>query len=376
MFKRGLLAAGLISAGMSTASAVPYGFIDARSVGMGNTSVATGSITTAAISNPAMLSINENDDTFALLVPAVGIQAIDNGGMVDLIDEFQAYQDQTPATTASVQGMIDTSTALSGTSLVANAAANAALVYAGDSFSMAFSYRGTGQAGVGYTETVAGNAGTLTAPQGQVDALGFTTQELGISFATKMELMGVDVAIGVTPKTVQVDSVTFSQAIDVVDTDDVISDAVESDLGSFTTVDAGLAIQLAESFTVGLVAKNLIEETVTDGVNTFDFDTHMRAGVSYHNSFFTLAADMDLTEIDPITVNDSASKMMAVGMEFDVVDILQLRVGYQTNMASGADDPDLLSAGIGLWLGFHLDAAVVVGEDDSLGAFVQTGFRF
>ncbi|MCW8955801.1 MAG: conjugal transfer protein TraF, partial [Gammaproteobacteria bacterium] len=73
---------------------------------------------------------------------------------------------------------------------------------------------------------------------------------------------------------------------------------------------------------------------------------------------------------------EDPTQMMSFGAEFDVFDILQLRAGYQTNMASGATDPDLISAGVGLWLGFNLDIAAVVAEDSSYGVFVQTGFRF
>ena len=68
--------------------------------------------------------------------------------------------------------------------------------------------------------------------------------------------------------------------------------------------------------------------------------------------------------------------MFSVGAELNTFEVFQLRAGYQTNTASGSNDPDLLSFGVGLWLGFHLDAAVVVGDDSSFGGFVQTGFRF
>ncbi|HEY9051580.1 MAG TPA: conjugal transfer protein TraF, partial [Gammaproteobacteria bacterium] len=67
MMNKSLIAAGLFAAGMSSAYAAPYGFFDARSVAMGNVSVATGNVTTAAFSNPAMLAINENKDSFAFL---------------------------------------------------------------------------------------------------------------------------------------------------------------------------------------------------------------------------------------------------------------------------------------------------------------------
>ena len=130
------------------------------------------------------------------------------------------------------------------------------------------------------------------------------------------------------------------------------------------------------------MAKNLMTESFTSRVPNpdgnpykFDFDTQLRAGAAYRNGFMTLAADMDLNERKPLSFEDP-SKMLALGVEFNVFDFLQLRAGYQTNMASAATEPNLLSAGFGLWLGFHLDAAAVVGSDSSLGAMVQLGFRF
>lgn len=89
----------------------------------------------------------------------------------------------------------------------------------------------------------------------------------------------------------------------------------------------------------------------------------------------TLAADMDLTERKPI-LTENPSKSMSIGAEFDAFNTVQIRAGYQTNLASGSTDPDLLSVGLGLWLGFNLDVAVVAGEDSSLGGFIQTGFHF
>jgi len=383
MLKRKLLTAGLLMAATTTASAAPYGFFDARSVAMGNASVATGNLTTAALSNPAMLMVNESDDTFALLIPAIGIQAVDSGGISDLIDDYQALEANA---TDTVQTVADINVILNkldaaNTFVGVNANVNAVMAYAGDSFSAALSFKGAANA------TARVNVTQLavfpgTEPAGTLDALGVATQELGVSLATEFSVLGMDLSVGVTPKTVQVDLVTLTANLDTVDVADVADDAIETDLGSFTTMDAGVALGVTDSLTVGLVAKNIMEESVTNGVNTFNFDKHLRAGVSYHNEFLTIAADMDLTEIDPPTTSNAdfavgnPSKMAALGVEFDLGDIVQLRAGYQTNMASGSTDPDLLSAGIGLWLGFHLDAAVVVGEDSSLGAFVQTGFRF
>jgi len=385
MHKRKLLTAGLLMAATTTASAIPYGFFDARSVAMGNVSVATGNIATAALSNPAMMSVNESSDSFALLFPAIGIQAADNGGIADLIDDYQVLEAN--AITGGAQTVADLNAILTklddpNTFVGLNGNISAVLAYAGDDYSVALSYRGVvdATARVNVTQLAVLPA---TQPAATLDAFGVAVQEIGVSFATEVSLFGMDISVGVTPKTVQVDLMTLNGVdLNTADLGDSVSDSVETNLGSFTTFDAGVAIGLTDGITVGLVAKNIMEESLTDGTNTFNFGKQLRAGVAYHNELLTIAADMDLTETDlPTSTNanyalGNASKTAALGIEVDLGDIVQLRAGYQTNMANGATTPDLLSVGVGLWLGFHLDIAAVVGEDSSFGAFVQTGFRF
>lgn len=381
MFRKTLVAASLIAASVSTASAAPYGFFDARSVAMGNTSVATGGLSTAAFANPAMLAINESDDTFALILPAFGVQAIDNGGVVDNLDEFQALYDQwDPASPdLTLLDQLDTLAAESqGDSLIGNATINTALVYSGDSFSIAASFRAYGQASAGVDNYVSADPAIPSLPTADFIVIGYVAQEVAVSIASSFKFLGMKIAWGVTPKTVSLESIDSIVGIDLADTSNII-DFTAEDLGSFSTVDAGLVIQVFDSLSAGIVAKNLIEESVTtNSLNELNFNTQLRAGVSYHNDWVTIAADMDLVENDPISPStfEDPSQMMAVGAEFDVFDILQLRAGYQTNIASGATEPDLISAGVGLWLGFNLDISAVVAEDSSYGVFVQSGFRF
>ena len=390
MFRKSLVAASLIAASVSTASAASYGFFDARSVAMGNTSVATGGLSTAAFANPAMLAINESDDTFALIFPAIGIQFVDNGGMIDKVDDFQALVDQFNAATteAEAQAVFNQLDALAadaeGDTLIGNASVNAALVYGGDSFSIAASFRGYGQASAGMDNYTSGNFDYFIPANNQLPsadfiALGYAAQEVGVSIASDFKFLGMKIAWGVTPKSVTVDAIEWSQTIDIVDTADV-ADTTAENLGSFVTLDAGMVIQIFDSLSAGVVAKNLVEKSfvTTVGGNEINFNTQLRAGVSYHNDWVTLAADMDLAENDPIspTSYEDPTQMMSFGAEFDAFDILQLRAGYQTNIASGSTDPDLISAGVGLWLGFNLDIAAVVAEDSSYGVFVQSGFRF
>ena len=401
MKKRSLLFSGLMLASMTNAHALPYGFSDARSVAMGNVSVATGGVTTAAFSNPAMLMVNETDDTFALHI-GVGAVFIEDGGITDDIDDFQAIEDQiaavdmTDTSLANQQVLLNALNAqvqvinnLDGDSLLGRGAPNVALVYGGDSFSVAVTASGEAYASGAVSNVNASPlvladlvddfaGGVLTEnPTADLEAVGVITQEVGVSIATNATVLGMDVSFGIKPKVVSAEAITFRQAIDTVDVEDIIDDSTK-DLGSFTTIDAGVAIGVTESIRVGMVAKNLISETLTVDTNGFnkdiDFETQLRVGVAYNTSFMTVAADMDLIETDPILVED-ANKMLALGVELNAFDYVQLRAGYQKNMASGASADDLISAGIGLWLGFNLDIAAVVSED-SVGAFVQTGFRF
>lgn len=363
MIKRSLLTAGLIATSLSNVHALPYGFFDARSVAMGNVSVATGGITTAALSNPGMLSVNENNDSYALLLPAIGVQAIDDGNVIDLVDEFQA--------TNNNFRQVEILNELEGASVIAAVIPNVAFVSSGENFTWGITVRADAvvSAGLRNVDT------NILDPDADVEAIGVAITEIGVPLGTDFSFAGMQLSVGITPRFVQVDAIEYSQSIKTSDIDD-IQDEDSQDLGSFTTFDAGIALNVIDTFRVGLVAKNLLEESkVTLNGTKIDFDTHLRVGAAFDAGFMTIAADMDLTERDPIAF-ENPSKALSVGAEFDALSIMQLRFGYQSNLASGATDPDLYSVGLGFWLGFNLDVAVVAGDDSSYGAFIQTGFHF
>jgi len=375
MMKRSLLTAGLIAASLSNVHALPYGFYDARSVGMGNVSVATGGITTAAFSNPGMLSVNENSDKFALLLPAIGVQVIEDGDIINLVDEFQLLFDGGDPNDAP--RMLEILNELDGDSLVAAVIPNAAFVYSGESITWGVTLRSN----VVVSSKITDVSLVLPNPNAITRNLGVAITEVGIPIGTDFSFAGMKIGVGVTPRYVQVNAIEYVEFLSEASFDD-IKDRDTQDLGSFSTFDAGVTLNIIDTFRVGFVAKNLIEGSKTTSPtllepngSTINFDTQYRVGASFDGGFFTLAADMDLNERKPIGF-ENPSQSLSVGAEFDAFSIAQLRVGYQTNMASGATDPDLLSVGVGFWLGFNLDVALVAGEDSSYGAFVQTGFHF
>lgn len=200
---------------------------------------------------------------------------------------------------------------------------------------------------------------------------GAVISEVGISLAHKFESLG-GLSIGITPKSIKVD--TFDSAIG-------IDTVVDIDNGrksySDTNIDVGLAMKLTENIKVGLVAKNIIsKEYKTILNNTVKLEPQYRAGVAYQNDWVLLSADLDLTENEGFGF-ESKSKNAAIGVELDLWDTLQFRAGYSQNLSNDtAADDGIASVGIGISpFGVHIDLAVASNDSGIQGGF-QLGFKF
>ncbi len=212
---------------------------------------------------------------------------------------------------------------------------------------------------------------------------GVIATEYGLSLAKKFWWFDRKVSIGIKPKMVDLQAFTYRESIRTIDgLDSVFDQGKKSDLGTFTSFDLGAAIDLSDSFRLGLNIRNLLTDEFELGGQTLNFDTNARIGVAYYNRYLTLAVDYDLTENKPLLANEVFdglnTQYLAVGAEFNVFDFAQLRIGARKNVASGISDSakdTALTAGIGFWLGFNLDVAATF-TDNSVGAFLQTGFRF
>ena len=84
-----LAASVAILLGAAQASAIPFNAFDARSMAMGGTGVATAGSDSAALFNPALLSIARYSDDFTLILPAVGFHVADPEELAGSIDKFQ-----------------------------------------------------------------------------------------------------------------------------------------------------------------------------------------------------------------------------------------------------------------------------------------------
>jgi len=381
VIKSGFYATALTVISQSVIAA-PFAY-EARSLGMGNIGVATADIATAPFANPAMLSFQKSDDDFSLLLGMGGFFS-DNDGMIENIDRFQAAEAVGDTTT-----MLWEAQQLDGKVISPELSGVLSMGFSGETYSMSVSARTDVIVSGGMTNIATTPLEVVNPAFNILNIIGARTTEVGFSISRDFEFMERKMSIGITPKIVSAEAVGFSESIISTATglNDLVDNAVQ-DLGSFTTFDVGVVVEVSDHIQLGLVAKNLITDemtfsTITGSPATLSFDTQLKAGVAYSNDFLTAGVDLDLIENDSMlsagAFSGAKRQNLSVGVELNAFDFVQLRLGMIKNIASGISDGDkqtITTAGIGLWLGFNLDIAVMSGEGDSLGAFVQTGFKF
>jgi hypothetical protein len=382
----------------SAASAAPFTF-DARSLGMGGANTANATLQNAAWANPSMLTRQPLEDDFALLI-GVGAFLRDDEDLVGDVEDFQdadeARQDAIDASDpggvlSALDDMYTTINGIDGKIIAPEASLLLAVGIAFDSFSMAISAR---------TDLIAGGTVTdlscdarqpgcdpteiLSDQYNILNIEGVQSTEIAVSFAKDFELAGQRVSVGIKPKVVDLQSFSFEESILTVSTEgtDILDKKNNADLGKLASIDVGFAYDLTDSMVLGLNIRNLIAKAYDLGDNTLNYSPEWQIGVAYDNSFMTLAADYDLTTNTPLLANDAFTALdrqdLKVGAEFRAGPYVALRVGASKNLAP--DIPDgaqevRYTAGIGFWLGFNLDIAVVA-NDGSLGGILQTGFSF
>ena len=387
-YKR-ILSAVVLMLVAHTAQAIPFA-IEARSLGMGNVRVATADIATAPFANPGMLSFQPSRDDFSLLV-GIGALLNDPDGLVDKIDEFQSAYNAgtaTPPNPAELSRALSIAQSMAGDVIAPETTLAVSTGFSGKKWAMAVSARADAIA-AGTVTDIAQTLPELNDPTKNVLTIeGILTTELGLSVARNFQVLGQKIAVGLKPKYVTVDNAFIRESITTVDTGlgDLLDDNNTLDLGDFTTLDLGIVMGLTKHTQLGLVASNLVAHEINFINSSGDpaklsFDTQARLGIAYRTDLLTLGADVDLIANDALltTQNFQAlkSQYVSLGGEFNFK-VVQLRVGVQKNIADeiadAAKDP-MYTAGVGFWLGFNLDLAVV-SRNDSLGGFLQTGFRF
>lgn len=177
-------------------------------------------------------------------------------------------------------------------------------------------------------------------------------------------------AIGFNIKYIQA-SVFSSNPGDILifnkDSGDIVKDLdnYKKDSSNFA-VDAGILYQPVSWLKIGAVGKYLNSpEFDRPGGGKVKVKPQARAGVAL-NPFetLTLAADIDLTENETMNPNYK-SRNLALGLEWDILKFLALRVGAYKNLAE-SDISHVYTAGLGLnlWL-IRLDVSAAMSSDKS-----------
>ncbi|EAA7344139.1 type IX secretion system membrane protein PorP/SprF [Salmonella enterica subsp. enterica serovar Oranienburg] len=373
-------------------------YFEARNDAMGGTGVASSHYGVAPLANPALLTKHDSSDDISLLLPSVGAQLSDPDDISNKADDVKADWDAFDRAVDSNYGVKQAAGNLKRRlqefrNIHADAQAGVSAVAAmpNDTLPFALMIKSYGTANVDgkvsdadldYLEKVAN--GTIT----NVDKNALTSRaygraavisDIGISFAKELETAGQKWSLGLTPKYQRVDLFNYNVTVQDYDKNDFDSDQYHSTKNGFNA-DIGAYTDLNSNWTVGLVVQNIVPRSIdskeVNGVaETFKIRPQATTGVSWHNSLFTTALDVDLTPASGFT-SDNKRQFASVGAEFNAWKWAQLRAGYRQNMASDSGSAFTAGVGISPFDVVHLDVSGLIGTDHDYGAIAQLQFTF
>ena len=203
--------------------------------------------------------------------------------------------------------------------------------------------------------------------------------DYGVAVARQFDLGGVPVSVGVTPKLQKTWLYNYTVSIYDFNSDDINSSRYRNDDTGFN-VDAGLAADFGEHWTVGLSGQNLFSRDIDTkevaGVrDTYQIRPLVTAGVAWQNDLLTLSADGDLTETKGFK-SEEKSQYVGVGAEVRPLDWLAVRAGYRADVKD--NDSNVFTGGVGFapFNRVHLDLMGLYGEDETWGAGAQVSVTF
>lgn len=399
-----LLVSGVILMGAGTATALPFAPADVRAAGMGGTGVASARSASAGLFNPALLSAQRESDSFQFALGA-GVLAADEDELFDQTDAIGFRFDALDAALAA-NNVVNIGSESSALVQQLNAINNDDLLL-GASAGVGV---GVPKASLGFGVTVSANAHVDAAPRlgatdigalldladnGQMDdpqyaakvagntfqtdstaeSTGIIVSEIAVALSHRLELAsGAVLALGITPKAVDVTTYRYEERIDNFNDNNIDSANVEK-VDSHVDLDVGAVYRpTADSlWQYGITAHNLADQSYTTVATLYSpprritVNTQLRVGAARLTERSTLAIDLDLLENDGVAA-DGATQFLALGAEYDLK-YLQLRAGYRANLAN-SDVADVASAGLGLG---PVDITAVAGGN-TLGAYLNIGF--
>lgn len=396
-----------------------YGIFDARTHAFAGTAIAIADVNQGHFYNPALLAFHEGDEDRSqdgrhyLPVSAhlsesakTAADAIDSGLEDRLSSAVEAFNQAPSADAARFgeetaldlrQAMLD----LKDTNLYADAFAGYAITQPGDREGGAF-YIGSRLFGGGtsriedddlallddyldlmrylYTDGSSGTQhpelynmdGSLLDPSDEIlssaAAQVAIVTEAGVAGGKQFTFLNQVVALGITPKVVQVklfDEQWQREADGYYRSDARITK-------HFFSLDVGLAMPLGEHFRVGLALKDLRHKTFHTALgNKLVFPARSRLGFAYIGTRWQVGLDADLTQ-SRVLYSDERRQDISLGVEWLILPNIALRSGYRKDVQDNL--PDKLAFGLGWKISrFSVDVAYSKSAAD-LGYALQVGF--
>ncbi|MCG2839189.1 conjugal transfer protein TraF [Photobacterium sp. WH77] len=381
---------------------------DARSVAMGGTGVASASYLTASFYNPALVAHYNKTDDFGVLLPAVGVSIHDPDELNQKVEDFQDVNDElemaidnsggSPVSDSLVNEWKAALMAMDEGKLKADISIGAAVAVPNRYLSMSLFTQAQivslAQANID-PDDLAGVDGSnppdLDNLQSDVLGIAGGIVDVGLTMGKSFELPTVSlpeqkVSVGISPKIQQLIAVSFQNTVSQFDNSDFEFENEYQDDTAFN-LDIGLAYQPIPTVTLGFSGRNLFKQELETNTpespagqpgkftsKTLLVEPKYTLGAAYSNSWFTAAADVDLTEQKYFKEFDLATQYARLGMELNGWDWVQFRAGYSLSLTDSAEDT--MSAGIGLspFGVVAVDLALQYGQDNNYGAALQFGF--
>lgn len=386
---------------------------EARSDAMGGTGVASASYGSGVLINPALLAKSQPEDDITVIFPAIGAQISDQDNLRDKIDDIsddvnsyrrtlntinpiQIFIPGSPGyrqVSSAAGDLADQLTSLRGKTASAKAGGGVAISIPNDVLDVAFVAKANARARVssyidqGDIDLLRGveavPASALAVDPQNLKSKGYgraaIVSDYGVAIARQFDLGGVPVSLGVTPKLQQTWLYNYTVSIYDFSSDDINSSRYRNDDTGFN-VDAGMAADFGDNWTVGLSGQNLFSRDIDTkevaGVrDTYQIRPLVTAGVAWHTDLLTLSADGDLTETKGFKSEDS-SQYVGVGAEVRPLNWLAVRAGYRADVKN--NDSNVFTGGVGFapFNRVHVDLMGLYGEDETWGAGVQLGVTF
>lgn len=407
---------------------------EARNDAMGGTGVASAHYGSGVLLNPALLAKAKPEDNITVVLPAVGVQITDKDNLQDEIndisDKINYYDHVVDSLTpgqillrprgvlnqfqGAARDLADELEYLNGKTARANAGAGVAVSIPGQTLSVAFIAKGYAhgrvsssidQNDIQYLRNIQRNESIALREAGRAALLGSDeitkhlnstasgrvaiVSDYGIAVAKQWVVGDVPVSIGVTPKLQKTWLYNYTTSIYHYDSSDWNSSRYRNDDTGFN-IDAGLAADFGENWTLGLSGQNLVsrdidtkEIYITNGISgetthykdTYQIGPLVTAGIAWHNEVLTVSADGDLTETKGFKSEDN-SRYVGVGAEVRPLAWLAVRAGYRADVEN--NDSNVFTGGLGFapYNRVHLDLMGLYGEDETWGAGAQLTMTF